>query len=71
MQIHIEKLRNTFRYLLGNLNDEFKYIDFNKLNLKDLPELEQYMLHKVYHLNKNFKKYFSNYMIFIIFTKNY
>ena len=55
------KIRNTFRYLLGNLNDEFKYIDFNKLNLKDLPELEQYMLHKVYHLNKNFKKYFSNY----------
>jgi len=55
------KIRNTFRYLLGNLNDEFKTIDLEKLNLKELPELEQYMLHKVFHLNKNFKKYFSNY----------
>ena len=55
------KIRNTFRYLLGNLNDEFKSINLEKLNLKELPELERYMLHKVYHLNENFKKYFSNY----------
>jgi isoleucyl-tRNA synthetase len=55
------KIRNTFRYLLGNLNDEFKPIDLEKLNLKELPELEQYILHKVHDLNKNFKKYFSDY----------
>ena len=55
------KIRNTFRYLLGNLNDDFKSIDLEKLNLKKLPELEQYMLHKVFHLNKNFKNYFDSY----------
>jgi len=55
------KIRNTFRYLLGNLNDDFKSIDLGKLNLKKLPELEQYMLHKVFHLNKNFKNYFDSY----------
>jgi len=55
------KIRNTFRYLLGNLNDEFKSIDLEKIDLKEFPELEQYMLHKVYHLNENFKNYFSNY----------
>ena len=55
------KIRNTFRYLLGNLNDEFKIIDFKKLDLKKLPELEQYMLHKIFHLNENFKDYFSSY----------
>jgi isoleucyl-tRNA synthetase len=55
------KIRNTFRYLLGNLNDEFKPVDLEKLNLKELPELEQYMLHKVYRLNENFINYFSNY----------
>ncbi len=55
------KIRNTFRYLLGNLNDEFQEIDLNKLNLKDLPELEQYMLHKIYILNENFINYFNNY----------
>ena len=42
------KIRNTFRYLLGNLNDNFQSIDLEKLDLKNLPELEQYMLHKVF-----------------------
>ena len=55
------KIRNTFRYLLGNLNDEFKYINLEKLQINELPELEQYMLHKIFHLNENFKDYFSSY----------
>ncbi|MDC0046611.1 isoleucine--tRNA ligase [Candidatus Pelagibacter sp.] len=55
------KIRNTFRYLLGNINDNFKLINFEKLDVNDLPELEQFMLHKIYSLNINFKKYFSNY----------
>ncbi len=55
------KIRNTFRYLLGNLNDNFQSIDMKKLDLKSLPELEQYMLHKIYHLNENFKNYFALY----------
>jgi len=55
------KIRNTFRYLLGNLNDNFSEINFNKVNLNDLPELEQYMLHKIYLLNENFQKYFKSY----------
>jgi isoleucyl-tRNA synthetase len=55
------KIRNTFRYLLGNLNDNFEEIDLEKINLSELPELEQFMLHKVYSLNENFKNYFNNY----------
>ena len=55
------KIRNTFRYLLGNLNDNFEEINLEKLNLKELPELEQFMLHKIYYLNLNFNKYFKNY----------
>jgi isoleucyl-tRNA synthetase len=55
------KIRNTFRYILGNLNDEFQAIDTKKLDINKLPELEQYMLHKVYDLNKNFKGYFKSY----------
>jgi isoleucyl-tRNA synthetase len=55
------KIRNTFRYLLGNLNDNFEKIDLEKINLKELPELEQFMLHKVYLLNISFKNYFKNY----------
>ena len=55
------KIRNTFRYLLGNLNDNFEIIDLEKVDLNNLPDLEQYMLHKLYSLNNNFKKYFENY----------
>ncbi|MDA9629830.1 isoleucine--tRNA ligase [Candidatus Pelagibacter sp.] len=55
------KIRNTFRYLLGNLNDNFEKIDLEKIDLADLPELEQFMLHKLYALNLNFKNYFNNY----------
>ena len=55
------KIRNTFRYLLGNLNDQFEDIKFNEIKLNELPELEQFMLHKIYALNQNFNHYFKNY----------
>jgi isoleucyl-tRNA synthetase len=55
------KIRNTFRYLLGNLNDNFEEVDLEKINLSELPELEQFMLHKIFTLNENFKNYFDNY----------
>ena len=55
------KIRNTFRYLLGNINDDFEEIDLEKTDVKSLPELEQFMLHKIYSLDLNFKKYFKNY----------
>ena len=55
------KIRNTFRYLLGNINDKYETINFDELDVDSLPELEQLMLHKIYFLNSNFKKYFKNY----------
>ena len=55
------KIRNTFRYLLGNINDNFETVDLEKLEIKNLPELERFILHKIYILDQNFKKYFSNY----------
>ena len=55
------KIRNTFRYLLGNLNDKLEEINLHELKINELPELEQFMLHKIYILNQNFNKYFKNY----------
>jgi len=55
------KIRNTFRYLLGNINDNFEEIDLENIDLEKIPELEQFMLHKLYSLNINFKNYFKNY----------
>ena len=55
------KIRNTFRYLLGNLNDKYEEIDLENIEIDSLPELEQLMLHKIYALNLRFKGYFQNY----------
>ena len=37
------------------------YRYFEKIDLNELPELEQLMLHKIYSLNQKFHKYFKNY----------
>ena len=55
------KIRNTFRYILGNIKDNHEKVDFEKLEISKLPELEQYMLHKLYCLNENFNKNFKKY----------
>ena len=55
------KIRNTFRYFLGNLNDKFKPIELHEHNASTLPELEQYILHKIYIIDKKFHEYFKNY----------
>src|SRR5210317_954331 len=55
------KIRNTFRYLLGNINDDLVDIDLEKLDLAKLPELEQLILHRIYNLDKKFHQYFKNY----------
>ncbi|MBD1163995.1 isoleucine--tRNA ligase [Pelagibacterales bacterium SAG-MED11] len=55
------KIRNTFRYLLGNLNDNFEEKKMEDIDIDQLPELEQFMLHKIYSLNIKFNKYFRDY----------
>ncbi len=55
------KIRNTFRYILGNIQDKTQKIDLDDLNVKQLPELERYILHKVFLLNKNLKENLNNY----------
>ena len=55
------KIRNTFRYILGNLNDKFQKVNFEKTDITEFPELEQYMLHKIFVLNSKFNKHFELY----------
>ncbi len=63
------KIRNTFRYILGNLNDSHEKIDFEKIDIKSFPELEQYMLHKIYGLNLLFEKNFEKYNFHTIYKE--
>lgn len=42
------KIRNTLRFMLGNLND---FDDAERLDVAEMPELEQYMLHRLHRLS--------------------
>ena len=55
------KIRNTFRYLLGNLNDKVQFNDFETINVKNFPELEKYILNKIFNLDQKFQKHFKSY----------
>jgi len=55
------KIRNTFRFLLGNLKDQKINFDSNSKEIEKWPELERFMLHQIFILNKNFKEYFKEY----------
>ena len=55
------KIRNTFRYILGNLKDNFIPQNFKSIKVKELPELEQVILHKLYFLSLEIKKSLKDY----------
>ncbi len=52
------KLRNTLRFLLGNLHH---YSDDLKVEYKDMPELERVMLHRIYELDQLVREAYKNY----------
>jgi len=55
------KIRNTFRFLLGNLRDQKTNFDPNSKEIDNWPELERFMLHQIFVLNRNFMEYFKEY----------
>ena len=55
------KIRNTFRFLLGNLKDQRNDFNINSKDVEKWPELERFILHKIFILNKKFEEYFKEY----------
>ncbi len=55
------KIRNTFRFMLGNLKDTFNEQDFEKIKINEFDELEQYILHKIFSLSKSVEESLHNY----------
>ena len=55
------KIRNTFRFLLGNLKDKRMNFDLKSKEIEKWPELERYILHQIFTLNKNFENHFKEY----------
>ena len=55
------KIRNTFRFILGNIQDSFKKQDLQKIELNSFSELERYILGRLFHLDKAIKENLKNY----------
>jgi len=55
------KIRNTFRYLLGNIRDHYQENHIKNLNVTGLPEIEKYMLHRICLIDRNFHRNFKAY----------
>ena len=55
------KIRNTFRFILGNLKDKFDQQDLKKINTKNFSEIERYILGKLYDLDNSIKDNLKNY----------
>ena len=55
------KIRNTFRYILGNIKDDFVPQDFNQINIDEFDELEKYILNKLYLVGTSVKENLKNY----------
>ena len=55
------KIRNTFRFILGNIKDNFEEEKFSSLDIKKFDELEQYILHKIFTLDSLVKENLVNY----------
>ena len=55
------KIRNTFRFLMGNLNDKKINFDLNSNEIEEWPELEKFILNQIFVLNTKFETYFKEY----------
>ena len=55
------KIRNTFRFILGNLQDKFEKQDLKKINIDSFSELERYILGKLSDLDNSVKENLKNY----------
>tara|TARA_B100000683_G_scaffold46826_1_gene43503 strand:- start:2670 stop:4187 length:1518 start_codon:yes stop_codon:yes gene_type:complete len=58
------KIRNTFRFLLGNLHD---FSNKEIVPYEDMPELEKYILHKLKVIDEKIKKSYNEYDLKVVF----
>jgi isoleucyl-tRNA synthetase len=52
------RLRNTFRYLLGNLNG---FTDAERVDVADMPELERWVMHRLWQMDKRIRDACTSY----------
>ena len=63
---HYRRLRNTLRYLLGSLND---FQEKEKIEYTNMPQLEQWLLHRIFEMNNSIKEKILDYQFHSIYTE--
>ena len=59
------RIRNTFRYLIGNL---FEFNNEEKIDIKEFPELEKYILHRLWEVDKIIQECIKKFNFHLMFT---
>ena len=59
------KIRNTFRYLIGNLEG---FDEKEKINIEEFPELEKYILHRLWEVDQIIQKCVKDFNFHLMFT---
>ncbi len=59
------RIRNTFRYLIGNLDG---FNDDEKIDTKEFPDLEKYILHRLWEIDQIISDCVKNFNFHLMFT---
>ena len=59
------RIRNTFRYLIGNLDG---FNEDEKISINEFPELEKYILHRLHEVDKIVNECVSSFNFHLMFT---
>ena len=63
---HYRRLRNTLRYLLGNLNS---FSDKERIEYSQMHQLEKWLLHRVYEIDNSIREKIEEYQFHSIYTE--
>ena len=59
------RIRNTLRYLIGNL---YEFKENEKIDVAEFPELEQFILHRLWEIDQTIQNCISSYNFHLMFT---
>jgi len=59
------RIRNTLRYLIGNLNE---FEENEKISIDEFPELEKFILHRLWEIDQIIQECISSYNFHLMFT---
>jgi len=60
------RLRNTLRFIMGNLNE---FDDAERLPVSEMPELDRWVLHRLWELDSMIRKACDDYQFHMLFTE--